>query len=43
MNGSEVGTEKHGRCREVAIIIGRFSIEDLSEWIRSRDGKTWPL
>ena len=25
MNGSEVGTGKHGRCREVAI-IGRFSI-----------------
>ena len=25
MNGSEVGTEKHGRCREVAV-VGRFSI-----------------
>ena len=25
MNGSEVGTGKHGRCKEVAI-LGRFSI-----------------
>ena len=25
MNGSEVGTGKHGRCKEVAV-MGRFSI-----------------
>ena len=25
MNGSEVGTGKHGRCEEVAV-VGRFSI-----------------
>ena len=36
-------TELSGLCKEVAV-MGRFSIEeDLSEWIRSRDMKTWPL
>ena len=25
MNGSDVGTGKHGRCKEVAV-MGRFSI-----------------
>ena len=67
----KVGTGKHGRCREVAV-VGRFSTrgmermdqqsgqenmavverwllwggfqqEEWSEWISSRDRKTWPL
>ena len=46
MNGSEVGTGKHGRCREVAV-VGRWPLVEVRLyaqiyfWLQSDSGCTY--